>query len=75
MSCAAKVTMADMELFDETIKEISKLYMYKNITKPGVLLEVGFISNPGDRYMLKKDDYQDKIASVISNALIRYFNM
>jgi len=57
------------------IKEISTLYMYKNITKPGVLLEVGFISNASDRYLLKKDDYQDKIASVISNTLIKYFNM
>jgi len=25
-------------------------YMYKNITPPGVLIEVGFISNPDDRY-------------------------
>lgn len=56
-------------------KEISALYMYKNITKPGVLLEVGFISNPGDRYLLKKDDYQDKISNVIANTLIKYFNM
>ena len=55
-------------------KEISALYMYKNITKPGVLLEVGFISNPGDRYLLKKDDYQDKISNVIANTLIKYFN-
>lgn len=57
------------------IKEISTLYMYKNITKPGVLLEVGFISNANDRYKLKKEDYQDRIANVIANALIKYFNM
>lgn len=31
MSCAAKVTMADMELFDETIKEISNLEGIGNI--------------------------------------------
>lgn len=57
------------------IKEISTLYMYKNIIKPGVLLEVGFISNASDRYLLKKEDYQEKIASVIANTLIKYFNM
>lgn len=56
-------------------KEISTLYMYKNITKPGVLLEVGFISNPSDRYLLKKQDYQEKISNVIANTLIKYFNM
>lgn len=57
------------------IKEISTLYMYKNITKPGVLLEVGFISNGNDRYKLKKEDYQERIADVIANTLIKYFNM
>lgn len=60
---------------DREIKKISNLYMYKNITKPGVLLEVGFISNASDRYLLKKDDYQDKISNVIANTLIKYFNM
>lgn len=60
---------------DREIKEISNLYMYKNITKPGVLLEVGFISNASDRYLLKKSDYQDKISNVIANTLIKYFNM
>ena len=56
-------------------KEISTLYMYKNVTKPGVLLEVGFISNVSERYLLKKDDYQEKISNVIANTLIKYFNM
>ena len=60
---------------DRKIKEISNLYMYKNITKPGVLLEVGFISNASDRYLLKKGNYQDKISNVIANTLIKYFNM
>lgn len=60
---------------DREIKEISNLYMYKNITKPGVLLEVGFISNASDRYLLKKSDYQDKISNVIASTLIKYFNM
>lgn len=56
-------------------KEISTLYMYKNIKKPGVLLEVGFLSNPSDRYLLKKNDYQNKISGVIANTLVKYFNM
>lgn len=56
-------------------KEISTLYMYKNITKPGVLLEVGFISNASDRYLLKKNDYQEKVSNVIANTLVKYFNM
>lgn len=56
------------------IKEISNLYMYKNITKPGVLLEVGFLSNYYERKKLLTDEYQNSIVSVISNALIEIFN-
>lgn len=55
------------------IKEISTLYMYKNITKPGLLLELGFISNPNERYLLKQDDYQNKIVNVISDCLLEIF--
>ena len=56
------------------IKEIGNLYMYKNITKPGVLLEVGFLSNSYERKKLLTDEYQNSIVSVISDALIEIFN-
>ena len=55
---------------DKNIKEMSTLYMYKNINKPGVLLELGFISNPNDRYLLTKDEYQNKIVDTLCNSLI-----
>ncbi len=55
------------------IKEINDLYMYKNINKMGLLLEVGFISNPNERNKLITSSYQDKIAQVINDALIRYY--
>lgn len=51
-------------------KEISTLYMYKNIKKPGLLLELGFISNNDERYLLTKEDHQKKIVDVISKCLI-----
>lgn len=55
------------------IKEINDLYMYKNINKMGLLLEVGFISNPNERNKLITSSYQDKIVQVINDALIRYY--
>ena len=48
-------------------------YMYKNITEPGVLIEVGFLSNPDDRYRLTHEEYQDKIISNIAYAVEKYF--
>ena len=48
-------------------------YMYKQITVPGVLIELGFLSNPNDRYRLTREEYQDKLAISISNAIENYF--
>ena len=48
-------------------------YMYKNITPPGVLIEVGFLSNPDDRYRLTHEEYQDRIVANITYAVEKYF--
>lgn len=48
--------------------------MYKNIKVPGVLIELGFISNPSDNYILRKDDYQDKLVNNIAQGIIKYYN-
>ena len=47
--------------------------MNRKITIPGVLIEVGFLSNPGERYLLKQSDYQYKICNSIKNSIIKYF--
>lgn len=60
---------------NRNIKEIDDLYMYKNILKKGLLLEVGFISNKEERNLLITPNYQDKIVEVITNALIKYYNV
>lgn len=57
-----------------TYKETSTMYLHKRINRPGVLLEVGFLSNPNDRYLLTQDTYQDKVATTIMNGMIRYFS-
>lgn len=59
-----------------TNREYKKLvdqYMYKRINIPGVLIEAGFISNDNERYLLKTNDYQKKVAEVITNGIIKYF--
>ena len=50
-------------------KEIKTLYMYQRINVPGVLLEVGFISNENERYILRQGWYQDKIVNTICKGL------
>lgn len=55
------------------LKEINDLYMYKDITRPGVLLELGFLSNPNERYILRKEYYQKRVSNAIIEGLIKYF--
>lgn len=55
------------------IKEIKDLYMYKNTKTLGVLVEVGFLSNPNERYLLKADDYQKKICNSLYRAISSYY--
>ena len=55
-------------------KELTDRYMYKRINVPGVLIEVGFLSNANDRFLLQKKDYQYKFSNIVSDALDVYFN-
>lgn len=54
-------------------KKLKDQYMYKRIKRPGVLVEVGFISNPNERYLLKSEEYQVKIANTLKRGIIKYF--
>jgi len=49
-------------------------YMYEKLTTPGVLIECGFLSNPGERNKLVTADYQQKIAEVIVKGIINYYD-
>lgn len=48
-------------------------YMYKRINVPGVLIELGFLSNPNDRYRLTRDEYQEKLAQNIALSIEKYY--
>ena len=56
-------------------KLTNDMYLHKRITRPGVLVEVGFLSNPNERYLLKQDSYQDKVANSLMNGILTYFKL
>ncbi len=57
-----------------TYKEDNTLYLQRRITKPGVLLELGFLSNSSERALLQDEKYQSKIAEAVRQGTIKYFN-
>lgn len=48
-------------------------YMYRNITKPGILIELGFISNSNDRNILLNDELLEDKITRITNGVVNYF--
>ena len=48
------------------------LYMYRNTTTPGVLVECGYLSKPTERSLLQQENYQQKLAKSITNGIINY---
>ena len=47
--------------------------MNRKIKIPGVLIEVGFLSNSNERYLLRQNDYQYKVCESIKRGLLEYF--
>lgn len=54
------------------ISMTNEMYLHNRIEIPGVLVEAGFLSNPNERYLLKTDDYQYKLAKSIKEGIVKY---
>lgn len=54
-------------------KNLKNTYLYEKITRPGILIEVGFISNHNERSLLIKKEYQNTLAITITEGVIEYF--
>ncbi|MEI2358423.1 N-acetylmuramoyl-L-alanine amidase CwlD [Mesobacillus zeae] len=64
----------NLENTDRKAKSANQIYLLKHTKKPGVLVEVGFISNPGEKRLLKTDEYQDELAASIYEGILRYYS-
>lgn len=49
-------------------------YVLHNTTMPGILVEMGFVSNREEASRLQSDFYRNSIAQGIFNGLVKYFN-
>ncbi|CAH2716608.1 Germination-specific N-acetylmuramoyl-L-alanine amidase [Neobacillus rhizosphaerae] len=54
-------------------KPINNVFILTHAKKPGILVEVGFLSNPTEKELLKTEPYQKKVAASINNGIMRYF--
>jgi N-acetylmuramoyl-L-alanine amidase len=53
-------------------KSVSHVYLLKAVSAPSALVEVGFLSNPGEARLMAQTDYQKKLAASIYRGVLRY---
>lgn len=63
----------NLENTDRKAKPANEIYLLKNANKHGVLVEIGFLSNPEEAANLKQEKYQEKVAASIFEGILRYY--
>lgn len=63
----------NLENTSRKAKPINTVYLLKHAKKPGVLVEVGFLSNQQERELLSNEKYQEKVAISVYKGVLRYF--
>ena len=72
----AEIIQKELKNQFKTNRKVMKLasgYLYKRIKIPGVLVEMGFISNYSERKKLKSEGYQNLMAKTIRKGITSYF--
>ncbi len=54
-------------------KSGTEIYLLHKAKTPAVMVECGFLSNPGEALLLHDEDYQKKLALAITSGIIEYF--
>jgi N-acetylmuramoyl-L-alanine amidase len=74
LACATHASLiSHIRLFDRGIKR-ARFVVIRDITIPGVLIEGGFLSNPGDARLIATAEYRQEEAQCIAIAVRNYRN-
>jgi N-acetylmuramoyl-L-alanine amidase len=74
LACAMHASLIyHARLFDRGIKR-ARFVVIRDITIPGVLVEGGFLSNPGDAQLIATEQYREEEAQCIAIAIRNYCN-
>ncbi len=53
-------------------KTVSHVYLLKAVSMPSALVEVGFLSNPGEARLMAQESYQKQLAASIYRGVLRF---
>lgn len=63
----------NLENTNREAKTSDSIYLLKKSEIPGVLVEIGFLSNPTERELLRQEAYQEQVAASIYQGIMRYY--
>lgn len=63
-----------LENTDRVAKTNDSVYLLKTLKMPTALVEVGFLSHPGEARLLADEAYQKKVAAAIYRGVLRYMS-
>ncbi len=66
--------LSQLGLTDRGISSEQAYVAVRETTMPSVLVEVGYLSNPGDEALLSTEAFRGKVAAAIRDGLIDYFS-
>ena len=57
------------------VKRLKGYYLFRSVKAPGILIEVGFMSNYNERGLLVLPKYQQRISGSIARGVVDYFRL
>lgn len=64
----------NMENTNRTSKTVDTVYLLQALKMPSALVEIGFLSHPGEARLLANEAYQRQISSAVYKGILRYFS-
>lgn len=64
----------NLENTDRQARHSGEVYILKTSPIPSALVEVGFLSHPGEAKLLGEEAYQKKMATAIYHGILRYYS-
>ncbi len=64
----------NLENTDRVSKTVNTVYLLQALKMPSALVELGFLSHPGESQLLRDEHYQRQVAAAVYKGILRYLS-
>jgi N-acetylmuramoyl-L-alanine amidase len=69
------LVVSDVPMIDRKIHNDQSFYVIRNAQMPGVLLELGYMTNREEETLIKDPNRQKRAANAVANGIVKYFKV